>query len=92
MKRLFFLLIFSLVLPGACFALTTDDTGYAWKAASYEEKTLVCKELASTLGKDYIYWLDILNAFYDNTNWNIQSLKINEVATQIPLSEQLSGQ
>jgi hypothetical protein len=92
MKKVFFLLTFLLILSSVCFALTLDDNGYVWKAASYEEKVAVCKELSSTIGKDYIYWVDVLNAFYENNNWNIQSLKIKEVATQIPLSEQSSGQ
>lgn len=92
MKKLFFSLIFFLLLSSVCFALTTDDNGYAWKTASYEERIAVCKELASTIGKDHIYWVDMLNAFYDSANWNIQSLKIKEVAAQIPLSEQSSGQ
>jgi len=92
MKKVFFLLTFLLILSSVCFALTSDDNGYAWKTASYEEKIAICKELASAFGKDYIYWVDMLNAFYDNANWNIQSLKMKEVAAQIPLLEQSSGQ
>ena len=92
MKKVFFLFIFLLILSSVCFALTPDDNGYAWKAASHEDKIAACKELSSTIGKDYIYWLDVLNAFYENNNWNIQSLKIKEVAAQIPLSEQTLGQ
>ncbi|MBU0548688.1 MAG: hypothetical protein KKH57_08100 [Candidatus Omnitrophica bacterium] len=92
MKKVFFLFILLLISSSVCLALTTDDNGYAWKAASYEEKIAVCKELTSTIGKDYTYWIDMFNAFYDNNNWNIKSLKIKEVAVLMPFSEQPPGQ
>jgi len=85
-------IILLLILPGVCLALTPEDNGYEWRAASTEERTVVCKELSGTTQKDYIYWMDMLNAFYNTSNWSIQSLKIKEVVTQIPLSEKSSGQ
>ena len=87
MKKACFLVIFLLILSGICFALTLDDNGYAWNVASYEDKSSVCKELSKANGKDYFYWIDMLNAFYSIDNWNILSTKIKEVAAQIPLSE-----
>lgn len=82
-----------MLIPVAiCFALTTDANGYAWKAASYKEKVAIGKELANTLGKDYLYWVDMLDAFYAVDNWNIQSLKIKDVVAQIPISEDKPGQ
>lgn len=87
MKKVFFLFIFLLILSGFCYALTPDDNGYAWKAASSEERVVICKELSSSIGKDYTYWMELLNGFYENTNWNIVSMKIKDVAAQVPLSE-----
>ncbi|MFA6129998.1 MAG: hypothetical protein WC731_03320 [Candidatus Omnitrophota bacterium] len=91
MKKMFLLFTFLLIFTGLCFALTFDDNGYKWKAASNEEKAAVCKELAKTNGKDYAYWVDMLNAFYSVDNWKIISLKIKEVADQILLPEHPSG-
>jgi len=87
MKKVYFLFIFLLILSSVCFALTLEDNGYAWKSADEKEKVAVCKELSSKFGKDYIYWVEVLNGFYGNANWNIQSLKIKEIAAQVPLSE-----
>jgi len=87
MKKACFLVICLFVLSGVSFALTLDDNGYTWNVASYEEKVAACKELSKTNGKDYFYWIDMLNAFYSIDNWNILSTKIKEVAAQIPLSE-----
>lgn len=92
MKKVSFLFFFVLILSSVCFALTPDDNGYVWNAASHEEKAAVCKELSKTGGKDYLYWIDMLNGFYSINNWAILSTKIKEVAAQIPLSEQPSGQ
>jgi len=91
MKKIFFLFTFLLIFTAFCFALTFDDNGYKWKAASNEEKAAVCKELAKTNGKDYAYWIDMLNAFYSVDNWKIISLKIKEIADQILLLGQSSG-
>ena len=90
MKKILAVFIFLLILSGVCFALTLEDNGYAWKSADDKEKIAVCKELSSTAGKDYIYWVDVLNGFYENTNQSIQLFKIKDIAAQVPLSEQLS--
>jgi len=91
MKKVFLSFIFLLILTSFCFALTVNDNGYAWKAASNEEKAAVGKELAKTNGKDYAYWVDMLNAFFTVDNWNIMSSKIQFVATQMSLPD-LEGQ
>ena len=88
MKKVFLLVTFLLILSGACFALTLEDNGYAWNAASYEDKSAFCKELSKTNGKDYLYWVDIINAFYSIDNWGIMSTKIKNVAEQISMPEQ----
>jgi len=87
MKKAFLLFTFLLILTSFCFALTVNDNGYAWKSASNEEKAAVCKELAKTNGKDYAYWVDMLNAFYNVDNWNIMSSKIQFVAIQMSLPD-----
>jgi len=92
MKKVFFLFFFTLMLSSVSFALAPEDNGYAWNTASYEEKVALCKELSKTNGKDYSYWIDMLNGFYSINNWAILSTKIKEVAAQIPLSEQPSGE
>ncbi|MDD5281827.1 MAG: hypothetical protein PHC37_04215 [Candidatus Omnitrophica bacterium] len=91
MKKIFLLFIFLSILTGVCFALTVDDNGYGWKAASKEEKAAVCSELSKTNGRDSIYWVEMLDAFYSIDNWNIMSLKIKKVAGQISLPGQPSG-
>jgi len=90
MKKILLLFISFLTLSSVCFAITPDDNGYAWNAAGYEEKVAACKELSKTTGKDYIYWVEMFNAFYSINNWNILSSKIKELVAQIPLSEQSS--
>jgi|GEM_PF-1106782 len=91
MKKVFLLLVFLLISSSLCFALTLDDNGYGWIAASNEDKTAVGKELSKTNGKDSAYWVDMLNGFYSIDNWNIMSLKIKKVADQIALPEQSPG-
>jgi hypothetical protein len=91
MKKVFLLSIFLLISSTFCFALTLDDNGYGWIAASNEDKTAVGKELSKTNGKDSTYWVDMLNGFYSIDNWNIMSLKIKKVADQIALPGQSSG-
>jgi hypothetical protein len=88
MKKVFLLVVFLLILTVSCFALTVDDNGYGWESAPDEEKAAVCKELSKTNGKDYSYWVEMLNAFYSVDNWSIRSLKIRKVADQIALPEQ----
>ena len=91
MKKVFLLFVFLLISSSLCFALTLDDNGYEWIAASNEEKETAGKELSKTNGKDSVYWVDMLNGFYSIDNWNIMSLKIKKVADQIALPEQSSG-
>jgi len=91
MKKVFLLLIFLLISSSFCFALTLDDNGYGWIAASNEEKEAAGKELSKTNGKDSAYWVGMLNGFYNINNWKIMSLKIKKVADQISLPEQSSG-
>jgi hypothetical protein len=91
MKKVFLLLIFLLISSSLCFALTLDDNGYGWIAASNEEKESAGRELSKTNGKDSAYWVDMLNGFYNINNWKIMSLKIKKVADQILLPEQSSG-
>ena len=92
MKKAILSIIFLLILSSICLALTVDDNGYAWKAATQDDKIAVCKELSKTVGKDYTYWIDMLNAFYNTTNWNIQSMKIKDISLQIPLLDPSSGE
>jgi hypothetical protein len=91
MKKVFLLLTFLSISSTLCFALTLDDNGYGWIAASNEDKTVVGKELSKTNGKNSAYWVDMLDGFYSINNWNIMSLKIKKVADQIALPEQSSG-
>jgi hypothetical protein len=91
MKKVFLLFVFLLISSSLCFALTLDDNGYGWIAASNEDKAAVGKELSKTNGKDSAYWVDMLNGFYSIDNWNIMSLKIKKVADQIALPGQSSG-
>lgn len=91
MKKVFLLFTFLVILTSVCFALTLDDNGYGWIAASNEDKAVVGKELSKTNGKDSAYWVDMLNGFYSINNWNIMSLKIKKVADQIVLPEQSPG-
>jgi len=85
-KILIFFGIF-MVLAGVCFALTIDDNGYAWVSAPYEDKSAVGKELSKRNGNDYLYWIDMLDAFYSVDNWGIMSSKIKDVAAQISLPD-----
>jgi hypothetical protein len=91
MKKVFLLFIFLLISSTFCFALTLDDNGYGWVAATSKEKEAAGKELSKTNGKDSAYWVDMLDGFYSINNWNIMSLKIKKVADQIALPEQSPG-
>jgi hypothetical protein len=91
MKKIFISFTFLLILTGFCFALTVDDNGYGWKGASIKEKAAVCEELSKTNGKDYAYWIGMLDAFYNIDNLGILSSKIKNVAAQIS-SPDLQGQ
>lgn len=91
MKKVFLLFIFLLTSSSLCFALTLDDNGYGWIAASNGEKEAAGRELSKTNGKDSVYWVDMLNGFYNISNWSIMSFKIKKVADQISLPEQSSG-
>jgi len=87
MKKVFLFFAFLLILTGICFALTVDSNGYAWGSASQEEKAAVCKELSKTNGKDYMYWVEMFDAFYSVDNWSIMSTRIKDVAAQISLPD-----
>jgi len=76
-----------MILAGVCFALTIEDNGYAWASVPYEDKSAVGKELSKRNGKDYLYWIDMLDAFYSVDNWGIMSTKIKDVAAQISLPD-----
>jgi len=79
MKKAFFCLAFLLILLSVCSALTTDDDGYAWNTATYEEKKEVEIELQKLHSTDiYIGWIPTLNEFYDTTDKNVLSIKIKE--------------
>lgn len=80
MKKAFFCLTFLLILLTVCSALTEDDDGYAWQAASDEEKASVCKELPTIVGETEFPWVTIFNKFYSTTNKIALSMKIKEVA------------
>lgn len=87
--KIFLISIFIFVLfTGICFALSIEDDGYTWDASGYEERIEVCKTLARTLGKDYMWWFGAFNAFYDNTNESILKIKIKEVAVLLPSFEE----
>ena len=47
----------------------------------------ICKQLARTMGKDYIWWFGALNAAYDTTDPSVLKLKIKGVAKFLPLFE-----
>ncbi len=79
------------LFPCVCLALTVDDNGYAWIAASREEKSGVSRQLSEANGKDSAYWVEMLDAFYGVNNWQIRSLKIKKVADQISPLEQSAG-
>ncbi len=91
MKKAIFLSFVLFLFPCVCLALTVDDNGYAWIAASREEKSGVSRQLSEANGKDSAYWVEMLDAFYGVNNWQIRSLKIKKVADQISPLEQSAG-
>lgn len=87
MKTLLISVFIFLFCTGVCFALSINDNGYMWNAASYSERMEICKQLARTMGKDYIWWFGALNAAYDTTDPSVLKLKIKEVAKFLPFFE-----
>ena len=76
-----------MVFVGICYALSIEDNGYAWNSENYEERIAVCKVLANTIGKDYLWWFSAFNSFYDTTEQGILNINIKGAASLLPFFE-----
>ena len=73
-----------LFLGTVCYALSMQDDGHAWRAASEEVKIELAEELSATIGKHYMWWVGALDAFYNTTDENILSVSIKNATNMLP--------
>lgn len=64
-----------------CYALSAEDNGYAWNSADMSARVAICKNFASKVGYDYMWWLENINSAYDTTEPAALKWPIKEVAT-----------
>lgn len=86
-KSLLIGIVFFFCCISTAFALTLQDDGYAWNAATYEERLVVCKVLSSKIGKDYVWWFGALNSFYDSIDSGLLRTRVSEAASLLPFFE-----
>jgi hypothetical protein len=70
------------------YALSINDNGFKWKAASNLEKERVCKFLSAKIGKDYRYWMTTIDELYSTGGESALHLKILDLAALIGATQE----
>lgn len=84
-------LVACLTVP-TCYALDTNDNGYKWNTSDMSERAALCKRIAGVYGRDYRYWVENLNGFYNTSAPVVLNKAIGDILGEMSwLQDKMDG-